>query len=892
MKILVVASDCSVAQALQNSPFGYSHSVETVTALAVAIHLESSPEVSSLEPRYLIVIDDTAPQIDGLSLCRQLRSTGVRSPILLLSHSNNSYQGISAIEAGADDYVTLPCPDEDLNSRVALLLHRRSSKYTSDEASDYSGDLGKGDLGKGDLGSDHQQTEIRLKQQLERERSLAEITDAIRKTLDLGQILHVAVDQVRHLLETDRVLVFRFKPDLQGVVEAESVGEDWMKTLGMNIYDSCFDEEYVATYRQGRVRSISNLYGGNIHPCYVNMLETVQVLANLVVPIVQDDHLWGLLIAHHCRDQRDWKPESTQLLKQVANQLGIAIQQAELYQTTRRELIERRQIQNALQESEERFRSLSAFSPVGIYQADTAGRYTYTNAKWQEMTGLTLEESLGNQWEQAIHPDDKGRVLDAWQRFISGDSDFLLEFRFLNQRFLRQDTAVDIGIDAGADSGGDTAVAVEAPLLERWVLGQAIAMRSPDTAQATQAQATQAQAHTAQVQPAGEIVGYVGVNEDITERKRAEQKIEEQAALIDIATDAIFVRDLAGRIVFWSQGATRLYGWSEPEAMGQIAHRLLKKRDPATLELALKTTLEQGFWQGELTQSTKAGQDILVASRWTLVLNAAKAPQSLLEVNTDITAKKRLEAQFYQAQRLESLGQLASGIAHDLGNILTPILGIAQLLRITLKDIDSSTHEQLDILEKSARRGANMVKQILTFAKGSPENESLVDITTLLEEVIAVVRQGISHTIEIHQHIFEGEAAERQQKRVSLSSTHLHQVFMNLCVNARDAMPEGGVLTLRANNVVIDAVAASKNLNRSAGRYLVVSVADTGMGIAPEMRDRIFDPFFTTKSPDKGTGLGLATVIGIVQNAGGFLDVFSEVGQGTEIKVYFPVIDG
>ena len=887
MKILVVASDCSVAQALQNSPFGYSHSVETVTALAVAIHLESSPEVSSLEPRYLIVIDDTAPQIDGLSLCRQLRSTGVRSPILLLSHSNNSYQGISAIEAGADDYVTLPCPDEDLNSRVALLLHRRSSKYTSDEASDYSGDLGKGDLG-----SDHQQTEIRLKQQLERERSLAEITDAIRKTLDLGQILHVAVDQVRHLLETDRVLVFRFKPDLQGVVEAESVGEDWMKTLGMNIYDSCFDEEYVATYRQGRVRSISNLYGGNIHPCYVNMLETVQVLANLVVPIVQDDHLWGLLIAHHCRDQRDWKPESTQLLKQVANQLGIAIQQAELYQTTRRELIERRQIQNALQESEERFRSLSAFSPVGIYQADTAGRYTYTNAKWQEMTGLTLEESLGNQWEQAIHPDDKGRVLDAWQRFISGDSDFLLEFRFLNQRFLRQDTAVDIGIDAGADSGGDTAVAVEAPLLERWVLGQAIAMRSPDTAQATQAQATQAQAHTAQVQPAGEIVGYVGVNEDITERKRAEQKIEEQAALIDIATDAIFVRDLAGRIVFWSQGATRLYGWSEPEAMGQIAHRLLKKRDPATLELALKTTLEQGFWQGELTQSTKAGQDILVASRWTLVLNAAKAPQSLLEVNTDITAKKRLEAQFYQAQRLESLGQLASGIAHDLGNILTPILGIAQLLRITLKDIDSSTHEQLDILEKSARRGANMVKQILTFAKGSPENESLVDITTLLEEVIAVVRQGISHTIEIHQHIFEGEAAERQQKRVSLSSTHLHQVFMNLCVNARDAMPEGGVLTLRANNVVIDAVAASKNLNRSAGRYLVVSVADTGMGIAPEMRDRIFDPFFTTKSPDKGTGLGLATVIGIVQNAGGFLDVFSEVGQGTEIKVYFPVIDG
>ncbi len=870
MKILVVASDRTIAQSLRNSPFGYSHNVETVTAQAVATHLKSSPAAHSspvLAPNSIVVIDDTAPQLDGLGLCRQLRATGVRSPILLLSHPD-SYQGISAVEAGADDYVTLPCQDEELNSRVALLSHRlseRSPRQTNGQAASTQADP---------LSDHRQQTETRLSQQLDRERSLAEITDAIRKTLDLSQILHVAVDRVRHLLETDRVIVFRFKPDLQGVVEAESVGDGWMKTLGMDIHDSCFDDQYVATYRQGRVRSISNLYSGNIHPCYVDMLADVQVLANLVVPIVQDDHLWGLLIAHHCRDQRDWKPESTQLLKQVATQLGIAIQQAELYQTTRRELIERRQIQNALKASEERFRYLSAFAPVGIYQANTAGDYTYTNAKWQEMAGLTLEESLDSGWEQAVHPDDKARVLDAWRQFILGKSDFLLEFRFL-----RQDTAA------------------KAPHSECWVLGRAIAMRSPSKTQPVKTQPTKTQPTKTQpittqsVSTTGKIVGYVGVNEDITERKQAEQKIKEQAALIDIATDAIFVRDLAGKIVFWSQGATRLYGWSESEAMGQIAHKLLKKKDAATLELALKTTIERGFWQGELVQSTRTGQDILVASRWTLVRNAAHEPQSLLEVNTDITDKKRLEAQFYQAQRLESLGQLASGIAHDLGNILTPILGIAQLLRITLKDIDSSTHEQLDILEKSARRGANMVKQILTFAKGSPDNEALVDIAALLQEVIAVVRQGLPSIIDIHQQIFDDDKADRRPKKVSVSSTHLHQVFMNLCVNARDAMPKGGTLTVCASSVIIDAAAASKNLNRSAGRYVVVSVADTGTGIAPEMRDRIFDPFFTTKTPDKGTGLGLATVIGIVQNAGGFLDVSSEVGQGTEIKVYFPVID-
>lgn len=175
----------------------------------------------------------------------------------------------------------------------------------------------------------------------------------------------------------------------------------------------------------------------------------------------------------------------------------------------------------------------------------------------------------------------------------------------------------------------------------------------------------------------GQTVGYVGVNEDITARKLAEQKICEQAALIDIASDAIFVRDLAGRIVFWSKGAERLYGWRAEEALWAIFHQLLKK-DPAEVEKALSITMDKSSWQGELSQTTKSGQEILVAGRWTLVKDESDCPQSFLEVNTDITDKKRLEAQFYQSQRLESLGRLASGIAHDLGNVLTPVLGIAK----------------------------------------------------------------------------------------------------------------------------------------------------------------------------------------------------------------------
>ncbi|MEN8444945.1 MAG: PAS domain S-box protein, partial [Cyanobacteria bacterium J06555_13] len=436
-----------------------------------------------------------------------------------------------------------------------------------------------------------------------------------------------------------------------------------------------------------------------------------------------------------------------------------------------------------------------------------------------------------------------------WTQLVNGEKDFELEFRFLTPR-------------------GE----------EHWVFGRAIPMRSNT----------------------GEVVGYVGVNEDITQRKLAEQQIRQQAALIDIASDAIFVRDFKeNRIVFWSKGAAQLYGWSAEEAIGKVAHDLFNK-SRAEIQDALNMAIKQGSWQGELTQRTKSGDNILVASRWTLIEDEQGKPQSLLTVNTDITDKKQLEAQFYQTQRLESLGRLAGGIAHDLGNVLTPILGVAQLLRITQAGADSSTQEHLEILENSAKRGAKMVKQILTFAQGSSEEKTMVDVDVLLQEVIDVARQGFPNTIEIRQAnrqtssslaggSLAGDARQRT-KQVFADSTHLHQVFMNLCINARDAMPKGGVLTLSVEHCLIDEALANKNLEASVGEYVVVAVGDTGMGIPPEIRDRIFDPFFTTKGPDKGTGLGLATVSGIIKKIGGFLTVESEVDRGTQLKVYLPAI--
>ncbi|MEM7773675.1 MAG: PAS domain S-box protein, partial [Cyanobacteria bacterium P01_A01_bin.37] len=394
----------------------------------------------------------------------------------------------------------------------------------------------------------------------------------------------------------------------------------------------------------------------------------------------------------------------------------------------------------------------------------------------------------------------------------------------------------------------------------------------------------------------GNPLRMVGCHVDISDHKYAEQRIREQAALLDIAPAAIFVRDLDNRILFWSQGAERLYGWTATETLGKIAHELFGENADAELEIGLKTTLKKGSWQGDLTQTTNDGTRILVASRWTLMRDPSGQPQSLLVVNTDITEKKQLEAQFYQTQRMESLGRLASGIAHDLNNVLTPILTTAQLLRLTQENPDAKTQERLKILEESAQRGADMVKQILTFTRGSSGEQIRVSLAPLLREVISIVEQSIPKSIDIHSDIPESDSAESDSADGALSEvyadpTHLHQVFMNLCINARDAMPHGGTLTLSAKNDVVDDDGADRNLDAHVGSYVAITIADTGTGIDPTVRDRIFEPFFTTKESGRGTGLGLSTVLGIVKDHGGFLNVSSDVGQGTQMTVYLPVID-
>jgi PAS domain S-box-containing protein len=364
------------------------------------------------------------------------------------------------------------------------------------------------------------------------------------------------------------------------------------------------------------------------------------------------------------------------------------------------------------------------------------------------------------------------------------------------------------------------------------------------------------------------------------ERKQTEQKIREQAALLDVATDAIFVQDLDNQILFWNKAAEHLYGYRKEEAIAKKVSELWQEKNLSQLQEALTILMKNGAWEGELQQRTKSGQEIIVESRWTLVREFDKRRQTILIVNTDITQKKQLEAQFLRAQRLESIGTLASGIAHDLNNVLAPILMTAQLLESQLHDERSK--RLLPILISNAKRGANLVKQVLSFTRGVEGDRTLVQLKHLVREIQQVMKETFPKSIDVSTHI------PQNLWTVYGDATQLHQVLMNLCVNARDAMPNGGNLTIYAENFLVDKNYAKMHIDAREGAYVVITVADTGIGIDREILDRIFEPFFTTKEFGKGTGLGLSTVLGIVKSHGGFVSVYSEVGRGSEFKVFLP----
>ncbi len=505
-----------------------------------------------------------------------------------------------------------------------------------------------------------------------------------------------------------------------------------------------------------------------------------------------------------------------------------------------RDITEDEQAEIAMKDNEERWHLVLEGSNDGIWDWNLQTNRVFFSARWKQMRGFS-ESEIGNtleEWLQRIHTDDINWVMKAVEDYFAQKTPcFAVEYRTL------------------CKDGS-----------YKWMFTRGIALWDKS----------------------GNVLRMAGSETDITERKLAEQQIREQAALIDITTDAILVLSLKGEIIFGNQSVERIYGWHKSDILGKYAKELLY--DELTLdqlELPLKTVLQKGEWLGELNQRHKNGKKIIVAARWNLIRDEKGNPKSILTVATDITEKKQLEAQFLRTQRLQSIGTLASGIAHDLNNILTPILAVGQLLPLKIPDMDDSTQELLKIVLTNCRRGSDLIKQILSFARGTETKHTILQVGHLLVEVARIARQTFPKSIEICMDI-----STRDLWTVSADATQLHQVFMNLCLNARDAMPNGGNITLAVENFFIDENYARMHLDAHVGAYVVITISDTGCGMSSEILDHIFEPFFTTKELTQGTGLGLSTVMGIVKSHGGFINVYSEVGNGTSFQIYLPAVEG
>lgn len=482
---------------------------------------------------------------------------------------------------------------------------------------------------------------------------------------------------------------------------------------------------------------------------------------------------------------------------------------------------ERAQFQRELLRRDQLFRQITENVDDLIAVLDLDGRRVFSSPSYRQILA-DPEELVGTDSFADIHPEDRERIRAVFAGTVATGVGQRVEYRL---------------------QGRDGAL--------RNIESQGSVVRDAD----------------------GRIVNVVVVSRDITEWRQIEARLREQAELLERAQDAIFVRGLDQRVTYWNQGAERLYGWLRQEIVGRKASELLYRKESPARDDIWKAVLERGEWTGELRQVTKSGKDLVVISRRTLLRDQDGVPVAVMNINTDVTEKKELEEKLLRSQRLEAIGTLAGGIAHDLNNLLSPILMVTELLR---DEVASEPERQmLETVKASAVRGADLVKQILAFAHGTTGEPMVVQLRHLIKDMGKLMEDTFPRSIRIQQQL------ATNLWPVLGDPTQLHQVLLNLSINARDAMPDGGELKIVARN---EAATAGAPVHPR----VIIEVTDTGCGIPPAIRDQIFQPFFTTKGAGKGTGLGLSTVAGIVRNHGGQIEVTSETGRGSSFRVLLP----
>jgi PAS domain S-box-containing protein len=503
------------------------------------------------------------------------------------------------------------------------------------------------------------------------------------------------------------------------------------------------------------------------------------------------------------------------------------------------EIADRRKTQTNLTESNRRFHDLLENVELIAMTLDRDGRVTFCNDYLLELSGWRREEVLGADWSETFLPESVGK------------------------------TKAQFFVKKGA---GKIPSHQESPIKIRTGELRDIAWSNTMLRDGT-----------------GRIIGTASIGEDVTDRNRVGRVLQESEErfrqLAENIREVFWITDFAKRgiiyispayEVVWGRTCASLY------AAPQTWLESIRPEDRERIALAVQTKQAQGTYDEEYRIIRPDGTERWIRDQAFPVRDADGSINRCVGVAEDITESKRLQEQFFRAQRMEAIGTLAGGIAHDLNNILAPVLMAPVLLRESART--DQERRLLDMIEQSGKRGSNIVRQLLTFSRGTGGDRVSVQLRTLTQEMGEIMRETFPKDITVRKEV------ARDLYSVLGDPNQIHQVMINLCVNARDAMPDGGTLTLGAKNVELTMEDVGTQAPAKPGPYVALFVTDTGQGIPPEIIDRIFDPFFTTKGPTKGTGLGLSTVLGIVRSHQGFTTVASKVGKGTTFTVYLPAV--
>ena len=532
-----------------------------------------------------------------------------------------------------------------------------------------------------------------------------------------------------------------------------------------------------------------------------------------------------------------------------------------------KDITETRHAEEALRASEEGLRELFQKVPIALRYTDRNDKIVFINDSFTRVFGYTGQDlpDLQSWWPRA-YPSEEYRhdVIRRWKSAVragAGGGEILAGEYLVT---CKDGTQRMVEISGTMMSGGVLAVLFD--VTERKMAEQRV---------------REARDQTAKLLAAAEESRAVLLSL-VEDQKAAEAALRLHGAALEAAANAIVITDSHGTIEWANPAFAALSGWAVDESVGRSLRELVKsgRQDEAFYRRMWATLTAGKVWRGEIVNKRKDGTFRTEDMTITPLRDEHGGVSHYIAIKQDITDHKTMEAQFLHAQRMEALGTLAGGIAHDLNNILSPMMMVTGLLKHKLSD--EADQELLEMLQSGASRGAGIIKQLLTFSRGQEGERVVLQPRHLIKEIIAMMRETFPREIDLRQSVEPGLWT------VLADPTQLHQVLLNLCVNARDAMPSGGCLTVGASNVILDPGAQVLPPGIAPGAFVAMEVRDTGQGIAPEIKYRIFDPFFTTKPLGKGTGLGLSTVLGIVRNHQGFITVDSASGKGSVFKVYLP----